>query len=145
MIDSSWTLMGLQPIFDFLTGKIRLSYLSRKKVTLRVPISTYTFSRLITIHFLKELVKRIRLKIKSICPLVIISLFLITFSLDCVLKLLEENWCWAWKVVQKPSKAPFKFFSGLITLFCLRTTKQREMNWKYARKISSEFAHSEVN
>ena len=46
---------------------------------------------------------------------------------------------------KNPQTQPFKFFSGLMKLFCLRTTKEREMNWKYARTISSQFADREVN
>ena len=36
--------------------------MSRKKVTLRVPISTYTFSRLITIYFLNPLSPNIHIQ-----------------------------------------------------------------------------------
>ena len=48
-------------------------------LTLKAPVSTYKFSKLISIHFLKELVERICSKIQSIFSWVIILLILITY------------------------------------------------------------------
>ena len=55
----------------------------------QAPIFAYKFSRLISIHFLTELVGRIWLKNQSIFSLAIIfSLIPITFSLSCALIML---------------------------------------------------------
>ena len=65
--------------------------------TLQAPVSTYQFSTLISIHFLKELGEKIQLYHWSIFSLpVIILLILITcISLVDVWMLLGENWCWS--------------------------------------------------
>ena len=61
-------------------------------------ISTYKFSKLISIHFFKELVKRILIKDQSIFPEVIILLNLITSSFDDIPILRGENSCWSTKL-----------------------------------------------
>ena len=58
-----------------------------------IPISTYKISKLISIHFLTELIERICSKIKAFS--LRWSLILLTFSLDCVSILWGENWYWS--------------------------------------------------
>ena len=51
---------------------------------------------MISIHSLKKKLRELTLiKAQDISPLVIILSFLMTFSLDYVLILLGENWCWS--------------------------------------------------
>ena len=65
--------------------------LERFLLTILAPISTYKFSRLVSIKFPYRISRENLIKDQSMFPLVIIFFILITFSLHYVLTLLGEN------------------------------------------------------
>ena len=62
-----------------------------KTCTLLLQQKPLKFSKLISLHFLKEFVERIWQKVDAFVPLVIITIILTTF----ILTMCWENWCWS--------------------------------------------------